>query len=243
MRGSEHYNYKFGNSVILFAVADAKYKFIVVDVGARGRESDGGIFDRSDFGRMLFDNELNLPPDAFNEDIQCLLPYTFVGDAAFPLDKHLMTPFDGSHGFNVEEAVFNYRLSRARRVVENSFGILSARFRILRTKIIGSETLVQNIILATTALHNLHLQREDSIPPKQRIYNPPGYGDVLLSNGKIKLGRWRNENKSQEGSIFNKLVQQERPNAEDLKNEYQVREEFMELFVAVPLPWQYDELL
>jgi len=95
MRGSEHYNYKFGHSVILFAVADAKYRFIVVDVGARGRESDGGIFDRSAFGKLFNNHQLGLPPAAYNADVDCHLPYVFSGDGAFPLDIHLLKPFPG----------------------------------------------------------------------------------------------------------------------------------------------------
>ncbi|KAE8738274.1 hypothetical protein FOCC_FOCC016250, partial [Frankliniella occidentalis] len=183
MRGSECYNYKFGNSIVLLAVSDAKYKFIAVDVGARGREHDAGVFDRSEFG-MLYDNhQLKLPPSVYNNDLMTPLPYVFIGDNAFALDTHLIVPFESSS--KPEEVVFNYRLSRARRVVENAFGILAARFRVFRTNMIGT-------------LHNLHLVREDSIPPRQRVYLPEGYADVYKSNGHIKKGRWRNENKDVE---------------------------------------------
>ncbi|KAK3931469.1 Protein ANTAGONIST OF LIKE HETEROCHROMATIN PROTEIN 1 [Frankliniella fusca] len=239
MRGSECYNYKFGHSLILFAVCDAKYKFIVVDAGARGRESDGGVFERSDFGRLFNSHQLQLPSSVYNSTLKSSLPYVFTGDNAFPLDVHLMTPYDDS--LKPEEIVFNYRLSRARRVVENAFGILAARFRIFRSNIIGSETLVQNIILATTALHNYHLIREDSIPPKQRVYLPAGFADVYKSNGKLKKGRWRNEDKTSERSIFKTLVNQEIPNPDD-STASAVRNKFMELFILDPLPWQYDEL-
>ncbi|KAK3909879.1 Chorion transcription factor Cf2, partial [Frankliniella fusca] len=51
--GSECYNCKFGNSLILLAISDAKYKFIMVDAGFRGRESDGGVFARSEFGQLF----------------------------------------------------------------------------------------------------------------------------------------------------------------------------------------------
>lgn len=242
-RGSEHFNYKKGHSVILFAVADAKYKFIIVDVGARGRESDGGVFDRSAFGKLYNNHELQLPPPVYHAELGSHIPYVFLGDDAFPSGNHLVKPFKGD-SLPPEEVVYNYRLSRARRVVENSFGILAARFRVLRKSIIGSETLVQNIILACCALHNLHLSREDSIPPKQRVYMPPGYADVYKSNGYFKRGRWRNELKEEEQSVFHKLVRQE-ADAEAYVGEeagYEVREKFVELFVSNPLPWQYDIL-
>ncbi|KAK3920119.1 Putative nuclease [Frankliniella fusca] len=174
-------------------------------------------------------------------DVQCDLPYVFLGDAAFPGGIHLLKPYDHPN-LPPEELIFNYRLSRARRVVENAFGILAARFRIFRSTIIACETLAQNIILACTALHNLHLIREDSLPPKQKLYLPPGYGDVYRSNGKVKRGRWRNEDKNSEVTIWKKLVHQEVPDNTYLGKEDDVQEKFMELFIKKALPWQTDEL-
>ena len=57
-----------------------------------------------------------------------------VADDAFPLQENMMKPF--SHKDMIHQhRIFNYRLSLARRVVENAFGILSNRFRVFFTKI------------------------------------------------------------------------------------------------------------
>ena len=42
--GSMYFNYKKTYSVVLLAVVDARYNFVVVDVGAQSKHSDGHVF-------------------------------------------------------------------------------------------------------------------------------------------------------------------------------------------------------
>ena len=55
------------------------------------------------------------------------LPFIMVGDEAFPLKEYLLRPYPGRF-LPDKKAIYNYRLSRARRVVENTFGTLASRF-------------------------------------------------------------------------------------------------------------------
>jgi len=51
--GSIYFNYKKAFSLVLLALVDGNYRFSVVDIGAYGKQSDGGIFAASALGRGL----------------------------------------------------------------------------------------------------------------------------------------------------------------------------------------------
>lgn len=76
-----------------------------------------------------------------------------------------MKPFPRDQSQNDQhKAVFNYRLSRARRIVENAFGILSQQFRIFYTPIILNTLTTENLITCACILHNLIID-ERGVPP------------------------------------------------------------------------------
>ncbi|CAK1595740.1 unnamed protein product [Parnassius mnemosyne] len=85
-----------------------------------------------------------------------------------------------------DQRIFNYRLSRARRVVENAFGILSSRFRVFLSPIGVQVNNVDPIVLACCALHNfLRKQTLSYIAPR----------DIDTENTKnftFHKGDWRN---------------------------------------------------
>lgn len=65
-----------------------------------------------------------------------------------------MRPYP-SKNLTKQQRISNYRLSRARRVVENAFGILASRWRIFHKALNISLETVDSIIKATICLHNL----------------------------------------------------------------------------------------
>lgn len=51
--GSEYFSYKKMHSIVLMAIADSRYRFVMVDIGQFGSQSDGGIWEQSHFNRRL----------------------------------------------------------------------------------------------------------------------------------------------------------------------------------------------
>lgn len=119
----------------------------MVDIGQPGSNSDGGIWEGCTFGKSLkhgnyiiYTNNrilmsldslciphilghINLPdPEVLPRTQHNPTPYHFVADEAFPLDSSMMRPYPGRTLERDEMRIFNYRLSRARRVIENTFG-------------------------------------------------------------------------------------------------------------------------
>lgn len=116
--GSMFFNYKKYFSILLMAVVDSEYCFVSIDVGAYSREGYSSVFKDSPFGKKLYSDQLNLPaPACLPNTTDSPQPYVIVGDEAFGLHKNLLRPYPGC-GLNPTRRVFNYRLSRARRLVE-----------------------------------------------------------------------------------------------------------------------------
>lgn len=153
--GSQFFNYKKMFSIVLLALVDAHYRFIAVDIGGYGKNSDGGLFANSKLGKALEKNKLNVPTDNALPNTQNVMPYVIVGDEAFPLKKYLLRPYPGSQILgDKSKRIFNYRLSRARRVSENAFGILSQKFQLYNRRLKLKPENADKIILTTCILHN-----------------------------------------------------------------------------------------
>jgi len=155
--GSQYFNYKHFFSIVLLALVDANYRFLYVDTGCYGRMSDGGVYNNSSLAEALAVNSLNIPkPELINaSDIK--MPFVVVSDDAFPLKPYLMKPYSHRQ-LTKEKQIFNYRLSRARRVVEQAFGIMSQRFRVLGRPMPLAPEKAKLVVKTTCCLHNFLLR-------------------------------------------------------------------------------------
>nr|XP_022910597.1 uncharacterized protein LOC111421654 [Onthophagus taurus] len=226
--GTEYYNYKHFFSVVLFALVDANYNFIYVDVGCQGRISDGGVFKHTTLYQKLENRSLNIPNSKALQIPYCVeVPYMILGDKAFTLNNYTMKPFDGDPGIGTPERIFNYRHSRARRVVENAFGILSAVFRVLRKPMLLQPETASKVTLTTVYLHNFLRKRSS-----REIYPPPGMIDTDRT-GEIIDGTWRSD---QPTTSFLPVRNIPRRTSEQAKN---IRRHLANYFILnCPFPWQ-----
>lgn len=171
---------------MLLAVVNARYEFIMVDAGMNGRVSDGGVMSHSTFGNMFQDNDLNIPvAEPLHEEDTIDVPYYFVADDAFAMTENLLKPHGvGKDPLDPEKRIFNYRLSRARRVVENVFGILVSRFGVFQRPMILSPEKATIVTLACCYLHNF-------LRHKSGRYIAHGSVDWEDANYDVHDGEWR----------------------------------------------------
>uniref|UniRef100_A0A3Q2XUA1 DDE Tnp4 domain-containing protein n=1 Tax=Hippocampus comes TaxID=109280 RepID=A0A3Q2XUA1_HIPCM len=150
---TDYYNRKGFYSVIMQAVVDSSCRFIDIFIGWPGSVHDARVFANS----PLYQNRTS--GSLFWGDKRDIggvpVPLVLLGDAAYPLSTWLMKPFSDNGRLTQPQKDFNYKHSRARMVVENAFGRLKGRWRILlKTQDTHLENL-NNIVAACCTLHNL----------------------------------------------------------------------------------------
>ena len=171
------------------------------------------MYNRSPLRKRLERNTLGLPaPDPLPGDDR-VTPYFFVGDDAFPLNTWLMKPYP-MRSLTPTQRIFNYRLSRARRVVENAFGITANRWRCMLTTMQQEPTTVVTIVKGCLTLHNIIRRRN----PLQ-----PGEVDQEDADGNIVAGAWRDgaqltDNRNLVGNQTTRVAKVQRNNLCDYYN-------------------------
>ena len=230
--GSNYYNYKHTNSIVLLAIAGPNYECLFADVGTNGRMNDSGIWNKSSLRCAIESREIEFPEPKTLPYRSEKLPFVIVGDDAFALKNYMMKPFP-QRNLTVERRIYNYRHSRARRISENMFGILANRLRIFHTTMHLSPERATSITLSALVLHNFLLKSQS-----KSVYCAPGLIDQEDTQGNVVAGSWRTENTA-EG--FRELPPQSHGNnvSSTAKN---VREGFMDYVMNEgALSWQWDK--
>ena len=122
----DYYNRKGYYSILMQAVADHRYCFTDINIGWPGSVHDARVFKNSQL-YLRASQETLLPANCCKVMNGVRVPLIILGDSAYPLSKWLMKPYSDNGHLSSSTKDFNYRLSRARIVIENAFGRLKGR--------------------------------------------------------------------------------------------------------------------
>ena len=234
---SNCFNYQKYHSIVLIAMCDARYQFTLVDIGAYGHENDAAIFSTTDLYRRFDEGRVDIPPP---EDVNGhMLPFTLLGDDIFTLKPWLMKPYPGRY-LSEEKRVFNYCLSRARRTIENAFGIMRTRWRVFRGPIHAKLDLANGIVQACVCLHNYLLLTDTA------RYIPSGFVDSYSSSGDLVRGTWRAEAPDDVGASALRPLQQHQGSPNYAYDARTTRDNFRNYFNSSEgsstVTWQLDHV-
>jgi hypothetical protein len=162
------------HSINLTAVCDASSRILFYRVGDPGSYHDSRVRRISTLPELLD----KLSPK-----------YHIIGDSAYPLDSHLLTPYRDTGSLTFEQKTFNYHLSANRMVIENCFGLLKNKFprihNMLQVRSIQQAVLV---IRACIHLHNYII--DNQIELFEAGTDRPLNGEIdLPAGGKAKRDR------------------------------------------------------
>lgn len=116
---TKYYHQKGQHSIVLQALVDHKYLFMNTCVGWPGSVHDARVLSNSEV--FAKGESGTLAPSSVKQIFDVHVPVVILGDPAYPLLTWLMKPYTGS-SLSQEQRQSNYRLSRARIVVECAFG-------------------------------------------------------------------------------------------------------------------------
>lgn len=203
-----------------------------------GSLSDCSIWSNCDFGRMLEDGHVELPPPNCLPSTNISTEHTFVGDEAFPLKLYMMRPYS-KRQLGDAERVFNYRLSRARRVIENTFGILVSRWQILCKTICASPKNVTLYVSALVCLHNFLMTEQLENRPETLPYCCNDLIDREDENHDFVPGEWRNETGTGILRDITRLGSNNPPRSAQIMRDT-LRDYFVSPAGEEQVPWQYN---
>ena len=123
------------------AMCDHLCRFTYFGVVSPGRTHDSSAFNDASELKQFIDN-------------LTAGKYFVVSDAAYILTETLLTPYKGSQRMNEDKYAFNFYLSQLRIRIEQSFGMMVEKWRILLSPLPRSLKVSSKIIMACARLHN-----------------------------------------------------------------------------------------
>lgn len=185
---------KTRDPIVLVASSNTKYQLINVDLDMMTQ-----LMQRDNVvNNLLQSNAANipLPGDMQMPETGVMVPSYFVTPRNFPFVKHSMRPYPGKI-LNAQKEAFNARLNMCSNYLDNAFGILIYRWKVLQNRFAGLPEISCNIIKSCVILHNFAIEHDRSY-----LYNQlMDYIDE--ESQEMKPGVWRETVKLPRTKFFN----------------------------------------
>ncbi|XP_020812885.1 uncharacterized protein LOC110187763 [Drosophila serrata] len=189
------------DSMAIFAVCDPSLRFTYLDVGGISNADDPDLFAKSNLGKAILSDNFYFPEDSCVNGSP-MTYYVVSDDNTFPLVKRIMKPYRAKT-ITREERFFNDRLHQASSYIDKAFGILSAKWTVMRREVRCRPDRAKGIATACCLLHNYLMRTK----PKDYADWLPDQDEAMTSiNSGITPGRTETYPKLVRDSIKNSLI-------------------------------------
>ncbi|KAJ8558913.1 hypothetical protein ON010_g8533 [Phytophthora cinnamomi] len=182
--GQKYYNRKGFYSTVLHAAVDDRRKFRDVVIGWPGSVGGNRIFSTSYLGRNYetWLGGIRTRQIATSATTTAELPMFLLGDCAYSNRRNFITSYEMTQvAQDTSIKTLNRALSRIRYKVEQAFGILKGRFRILlraNPTAVTDFEFIPTLVYALCSLHNFLIDENDiyynrRYVQRERAANPP----------------------------------------------------------------------
>lgn len=142
-------------NIHMLVMADTKFRFTFVSVTHDNYDSDMEVYNKT----ALYDDVEIPEPDFLPGKCGKAIPYVILGGDSFGLSKNLLRPY-ASRYLPLKKKIFNARVLRARRCVENALCILTTKWAVFEKPFTTNLRCAESVVKACLILHNFTIARD-----------------------------------------------------------------------------------
>ena len=157
---ASYINRKSYHSIVMQALVDSNYIFRDIVVGWPGSVHDARVFSNSQLYVLGCSGRL-FPPDMKEEILGQEIHPVILADPAYPMLNWLLKGYPENVNTPRIQRRFNYRLSRARMTVENTFGRWKGRFPRFSKRLDMEVDGAVEVVAAACVIHNICEMRKE----------------------------------------------------------------------------------
>ncbi|XP_011197698.3 putative nuclease HARBI1 isoform X2 [Bactrocera dorsalis] len=142
-------NRKGTYSIITQAIVDSRMRFMDAFISCPGACHDASVWQSSSVRKAIISKEIKIYSN-----------YHLLGDGGYPLELFLMVPYRDNGFLTPMQSKYNAILSSTRVVVEQAFGVLKKKNRILKYIEAQRPYMPKLITMACMIVHNIIIENE-----------------------------------------------------------------------------------